>query len=109
MAFGSFCPLLDAWVPGAALAAPWLALASQRDQAVFAFGVFFATFVTLLFVPAMYAVGADISRFYRWAWTGVKQPPVGHGASEQSDYGESHEGHVPGLSGRRNPLWDPAE
>lgn len=74
-----------------------------------AFGVFFATFVTLLFVPAMYAVGADISRFYRWAWTGEKQPPVGHGASEQSDYGESHEGHLPGLSGRRNPLWDPAE
>ncbi|WP_428409876.1 efflux RND transporter permease subunit [Hyphococcus sp.] len=74
-----------------------------------AFGVFFATFVTLLFVPAMYAVGADISRFYRWAWTGVKQPPVGHGASEESDYGESHDGHVPGLSGRRNPLWDPAE
>lgn len=74
-----------------------------------AFGVFFATFVTLLFVPAMYAVGADISRLYRWAWTGEKQPPVGHGASEQSDYGESHEGHVPGLSGRRDPSWDPAE
>ncbi|MEZ5892082.1 MAG: efflux RND transporter permease subunit [Parvularculaceae bacterium] len=74
-----------------------------------AWGVFFATFVTLLFVPAMYAVGADISRFYRWAWTGEKQPPVGHGASEQSDYGESHHGHVPPMSGRRNPLWDPAE
>ncbi len=74
-----------------------------------AFGVFFATFVTLLFVPAMYAVGADISRFYRWAWTGQKQPPVGHGASEQSDFGESHEGHVQSVSGRRNPLWDPAE
>ncbi|PQA86197.1 efflux RND transporter permease subunit [Hyphococcus luteus] len=74
-----------------------------------AFGVFFATFVTLLFVPAMYAVGADISRFYRWAWTGQKQAPVGHGASEHSDYGESHEGHVQGISGRRNPLWDPAE
>ena len=74
-----------------------------------AFGVFFATFVTLLFVPAMYAVGADIKRFYAWAWTGQKQPAVGHGASEQSDYGESHDGHIPAISGRRNPLWDPAE
>lgn len=36
------CPLLDPWVAGAALAAPWLALGSQRDQAVFAFGVFVA-------------------------------------------------------------------
>ena len=30
-----------------------------------AFGVFFALFVTLLFVPALYAVGVDIARFYR--------------------------------------------
>jgi Cu/Ag efflux pump CusA len=83
-----------------------------------AFGVFFATFVTLLFVPAMYAVGADIKRFYQWAWTGEKQPPVGHGASEQSDYGEPHRGQSGGQGGpapelgppaRRNPLWDPAE
>ncbi|NNL90387.1 MAG: efflux RND transporter permease subunit [Marinicaulis sp.] len=43
-----------------------------------AFGVGFAIFVTLIFVPAMYAVGADIARFYRWAWTGEKQPKVGH-------------------------------
>ncbi len=79
-----------------------------------AFGVFFATFVTLLFVPAMYAVGADIKRFYQWAWTGEKQPPVGHGASEDSDYGEAvhdHDGreYKTQLGGRRNPLWDPAE
>ncbi|MEO1136351.1 MAG: efflux RND transporter permease subunit [Pseudomonadota bacterium] len=77
-----------------------------------AFGVFFATFVTLIFVPAMYAVGADIARFYRWAWTGEKQPALGHGASEQSDYAESHpHGEQKDLSGngRRNPLWDPAE
>ena len=76
-----------------------------------AWGVFFATFVTLLFVPAMYAVGADIARFYRWAWTGEKQPSVGHGASEHSDFGESGRGTSVDLSGRarRNPLWDPAE
>ena len=47
-----------------------------------AFGVFFATFVTLIFVPAMYAVGADIARFYRWAWTGVEQPKVGTGVPQ---------------------------
>ncbi len=46
-----------------------------------AFGVFFATFVTLIFVPAMYAVGADIARFYRWAWTGREQPRFGEGVS----------------------------
>ncbi|MEM1397022.1 MAG: efflux RND transporter permease subunit [Pseudomonadota bacterium] len=58
-----------------------------------AFGVFFATFVTLIFVPAMYAVGADIARFYRWAWTGEKQPPFGEGASR--DHG-MYSGHIYG-------------
>ncbi len=33
---------LDTRLPGATEAAPWLALASQWDQAVFAFGVFIA-------------------------------------------------------------------
>lgn len=51
-----------------------------------AFGVFFATFVTLIFVPAMYAVGADIARFYRWAWTGQKQPDIGTGASAERGF-----------------------
>ncbi len=46
-----------------------------------AFGVFMAAFVTLLFVPAMYAIGIDIARFYKWAWTGQKQPAFGEGAS----------------------------
>ena len=50
------------------------------------FGVVFALFVTLLFVPAMYVVGADIARFYRWAWTGEKQPRIGEGASMESDF-----------------------
>ncbi|MEO1242492.1 MAG: efflux RND transporter permease subunit [Pseudomonadota bacterium] len=85
-----------------------------------AFGVFFATAVTLIFVPAMYAVGADIARFYRWAWTGEKQPKIGDGASQGSDFAESHpHGHheeeesedAKELSGRdpKNPLWGPAE
>ena len=50
------------------------------------FGVGFATFVTLIFVPCMYAVGADIGRFYKWAWTGEKQPRLGQGASAEHGY-----------------------
>lgn len=53
-----------------------------------AWGIFFALFVTIFFVPAMYCVGADIARFYRWAWTGVKQPPVGFGKSAEQDFAE---------------------
>lgn len=78
-----------------------------------AFGVFFATFVTLIFVPAMYAVGADIARFYRWAWTGQKQPALGHGESEKSDFWDSPEDSESpdelGDKKRPNPLWRPAE
>lgn len=39
-------------------------------------GVVFALFVTLFFVPAVYCIGADIARFYRWAWTGESQPKL---------------------------------
>lgn len=74
-----------------------------------AFGVFFATFVTLIFVPAMYAVGADIARFYRWAWTGERQPTLGEGASAASDYAESHDEHDHQSKKRNNPLLGPAE
>ncbi len=73
-----------------------------------AFGVFFATFVTLLFVPAMYAVGADIARFYRWAWTGVKQPEVGHGRPMEANIDGAQLQHDL-LHPRRNPLRRPAE
>jgi multidrug efflux pump subunit AcrB len=50
-----------------------------------AFGVLFALFVTLLFVPALYGVGVDIARFYRGLWTGVPQPRLGDGDS-QNEY-----------------------
>jgi multidrug efflux pump subunit AcrB len=74
-----------------------------------AWGVFFALFVTLFFVPAMYAVGADIARFYRWAWTGEKQTPVGHGASEEHGYGDepSNNRRKPGKG--KPPVLRPAE
>ncbi|WP_036767014.1 efflux RND transporter permease subunit [Parvularcula oceani] len=48
-----------------------------------AFGVFFALFVTLIFVPALYAVGIDIARLYKWGWTGTKPPSLGDGASQE--------------------------
>ncbi len=38
-----------------------------------AFGVLFALFVTLFFVPALYGIGADIRRFVIRHWTGIKQ------------------------------------
>jgi multidrug efflux pump subunit AcrB len=69
-----------------------------------AFGVAFALFVTLLFVPAMYAVGADIARFYRWAWSGKKQAEFGHGASEESEFGPPHDDGKHGGS-----IFHPAE
>ncbi len=59
-------------------------ISEQSTQAQFlkgtvvalAFGILFATFVTLLLVPALYAIGADIARFSRWLWTGESQPPL---------------------------------
>ncbi len=39
-----------------------------------AFGVFFALFVTLFFVPALYGIGADIRRSLATTVTGLRQP-----------------------------------
>ncbi len=39
-----------------------------------AFGVFFALFVTLFFVPALYGIGADIRRSLATTITGLRQP-----------------------------------
>ena len=39
-----------------------------------AFGVFFALFVTLFFVPALYGIGADIRRFFIYLIKGREQP-----------------------------------
>ena len=42
-----------------------------------AFGVLFDFFLTLFLVPAMFAMGIDISRGWKGIWTGVKQRPLG--------------------------------
>lgn len=74
-----------------------------------AFGVGFAMFVTLIFVPAMYAVGADIARFYRWSWTGKKQPRLGEGDSLDQDF-DSNASHKQ-QDGKKDlpPVMRPAE
>jgi multidrug efflux pump subunit AcrB len=50
------------------------------------FAVIFALFLTLILVPALYAIGVDVARFFRMLWTGKKQPPLG------SDYHETKGG-----------------
>ena len=34
-------------------------------------------FLTLLLVPALYAIGVDIARLFRAMWTGERQPRFG--------------------------------
>ena len=41
------------------------------------FAVVFALFLTLIMVPAMYAIGVDIARLARRLWTGQRQPRFG--------------------------------
>ncbi|MEM9840662.1 MAG: efflux RND transporter permease subunit, partial [Pseudomonadota bacterium] len=62
-----------------------------------AFGVAFALFVTLLFVPAMYAAGTDIARFMRGLLTGERQPRFGEGASQDElpQIKGSYDDHAP--------------
>lgn len=73
-----------------------------------AFGIVFATAVTLIFVPAMYAVGADIARYYRLAWTGVKQPRVGHDQFETDNEGAPTTSET-AIDPPAKPLQRPAE
>ncbi len=62
------------------------------------FAVIFALFLTLLLVPAMYAIGVDIARFFRMMWTGKKQPSLGeHYTDTDFAHGEQagHLDHSP--------------
>ena len=72
------------------------------------FGVSFAMFVTLFFVPAMYAVGADVARFYRGLWTGEKQPRLGHGMTEEHEKTLGNDG-TKGRKRGKPPVLRPAE
>ena len=62
-----------------------------------AFGVLFDFFLTLMLVPALYGIGVDISRKFRWLRTGVPQPPLGSSydpdvAVVLGDFGPENEG-----------------
>lgn len=43
------------------------------------YAVAFALFVSLLMVPAMYAVGVEIGRIFRWTWGGRPYRQIGEG------------------------------
>ena len=43
------------------------------------FAICFALFITLFLVPAMYAVGCEIGRVFRWTWGGQPYRPIGDG------------------------------
>lgn len=82
-------------------------MAEQSTQAAFlkpmvvslAFGVVFALFLTLLMVPALYAVGVDIARFSRRLWTGQRQPKFGSSWEEEKEFGAVPDDHgVEGTS-----------
>ena len=49
------------------------------------FAVIFALFLTLILVPALYAIGVDIARLFRGMWTGKKQPKLGSTYHETKD------------------------
>jgi multidrug efflux pump subunit AcrB len=49
------------------------------------FAITFALFLTLLLVPALYAIGVDIRRFFLGIWTGKKQPSIGSTYHETAD------------------------
>ncbi len=59
-----------------------------------AFGVLFALFVTLFFVPAVYGIGADIRRFFIYIVTGKKQPRFAENLDDTSGF----TGDAPGLT-----------
>lgn len=42
------------------------------------FAIVFALFVTLLFVPALYAVGSDVWRYFGWLFNGKPFTQIGH-------------------------------
>jgi len=60
-----------------------------------AFGVVFALFLTLFLVPALYAAGVDVARFFRGLWTGQKQPKFGSSWEEEKEFGAVPENAVP--------------
>lgn len=67
------------------------------------YAVAFALFVSLLMVPAMYAVGVEIGRIFRWTWGGKPYRQIGESYSGHATIDEEE---LIGTSGGRT---SPAE
>ncbi|PHR57147.1 MAG: RND transporter [Robiginitomaculum sp.] len=59
-----------------------------------AFGVLFALFVTLFLVPSLYAIGADVRRYFVFLWTGVPQHRFGE-SLDNFDPNEDVDAYIP--------------
>lgn len=67
--------------------------------------VAFALFVSLLLVPALYAIGVEIGRVFRWTWGGVPYRPIGE--TYQGEVTVDEEELIGSSHGQPKPL--PAE
>ena len=63
-----------------------------------AFGVLFAFFVTLLLVPALYGIGADIKRYFIYIFTGEKQPDFNESIRDGKQPAQTGASPAPGLA-----------
>ncbi len=50
------------------------------------FAVVFALFLTLFLVPALYAIGTDVSRYFKWAFLGRPRAFIGSTYDPHADY-----------------------
>ncbi|MEM8920897.1 MAG: efflux RND transporter permease subunit, partial [Pseudomonadota bacterium] len=65
--------------------------------------VVFALFISLLLVPALYAIGVEIKRYFDWMLRGTPFRPIG------GTYDESATLHAGGSAGDLPPATQPAE
>ncbi len=54
-----------------------------------AFAIVFALFLTLFLVPALYALGSDIGRYFKWLWNGERFHLIGANEIEEKRSGGS--------------------
>lgn len=71
------------------------------------YAVAFAIFVSLLMVPALYAVGVEIGRIFRWTWGGKPYRQIGEGYTGQVTLDE--EALMGTSQDRPGPAAQPAE
>jgi len=72
------------------------------------FAVIFALFLSLLLVPALYAIGVDIGRLVKGLWTGERQPKLGASYSGHESGPDGVDVGVPQYGAGGRPPADPA-